>query len=366
MAFDAQEAQATLSNYLKEELDNTMRNRPFWNKMQARSRIRFNVGGADLQWPVRRSIRGARPHNDTITPQFDTYNLFERATITFRGYWAGERLGRFQLQRNRGPQAFIDLMNDAKNRLGPDLMQSIQDDVFIDGGATGNEDKWEGFETFLGAQASQTGDSGRVRLPDDSYANITTDLAAYGGSWTNVSGETATYSWPNGTGRNPSFDFWAPLLVDTTSTAWGTNPSFGVFGLSQLTYGIQYAMRQPHATAVTMLDLILMTTADYFNFKNLYQGSERIISERTPVEKSVGYTLLNYDGVDIGMDFGVPASTIYGLMFNQIEYISPAPQMFEVLAPRPTIDESAMLFPAYAHGNFKYNPRGFVKWYPYT
>lgn len=365
MPFDAQEAQATLANYLKEELDNTMRNSPFWNKLQQRSRIRFNVHGSELQWPVRRSIRGATPHNDSIIPQFDTYNLFERATITFRGYWSGERLGRFQLQRNRGPQAFIDLMNDAKRRLGPDLLQSVQGDVFIDGGATGNEDKWEGFETFLGAQSAQTGDSGRVRLPDDSYAGITTDLQAYGGSWTNVSGETATTSWPNGTSRTPTYDFFAPLLVNTTSTAWGTSPSFAVFGLQQLTYGIQYAMRQPHASPVTMLDLILMTTADYFSFKNLYLGAERINVERTPIDKSVGYTLINYDGVDIGMDFYVPASTIYGLMFSQVEYVSPAPQMFEVLEPRPTIAEDAMLFPAYAHGNFKYNPRGFVKWYPY-
>jgi hypothetical protein len=102
-----------------------------------------------------------------------------------------------------------------------DIEEAFGDELYVDGNASGNEGRIHGFESWLGNSGAAT--NGYVATPSDTYAGLSTTLGNYGGTWSTPPRNT---NWPDGKG-DPEYDFWSPLLVDYTDTAWKAAPRPG-------------------------------------------------------------------------------------------------------------------------------------------
>jgi hypothetical protein len=95
-----------------------------------------------------------------------------------------------------------------------DIDDQFGDELYIDGNASGNGKRIHGIESFVrhlrGATNGYVGPAQRhLRRPP-------TDLGNYGGTGATLG---PTSSGPPGTG-DAHYDFWSPLIVDYTDTAW--------------------------------------------------------------------------------------------------------------------------------------------------
>lgn len=373
--FSDQERAATITNYLRQIEDNTMRNRALWGMMKQKGRISYNHGGRNFEWRIRMDELQARPYDGTTAPVFTTIDRYKVASLDYKALQIGEKLDKLILDRNKGPERIVDLFGDALERANQEFLRSTSKDLFNDGGSTTT--RWDGLETFLG-NTSTTGSSGKTKDPSDTYAGLSTVLGNYGGSWTG--------DWPDGnTTTGPIYDFFSPILVDTTATAWGASPaaSFANYGEQQMRFAINRALKyrasQYGGDGDTMAmgdqtGMVLFTTEMKEDFQNLFSGTQRTMMEAVPKDFSFGYQVLNFDGWMLVHDFDVPANTGYGFLWSAIEYRSVYARLIEALKNQAgqergfvvVPDGSGVIVGGWMHGNFKCNPRGFFKLYPYT
>ena len=378
MPFSDQERQATITQYLREIEDNTMRSRALWGIMQQKGRITYNCGGRNFEWRIRMNELAPRVYDGSSSPIYAAVNRYQTASLNYKMLHLGEKLDKQVLDLNKGQEAIVNLMQDALNSANGEFMRGTSVYLFNDGNATGATGKWDGFETFCGRHGSNTGSSGKTRDPSDTFAGLSTAPGTYGGSWTG--------DWPDGrTDEGPAYDFWSPVLVDTSASAWGTSPTatFANYGDQQLTFAISrntkfrpsiYGGDGSNKAMGDETGIVLMTAEMRESFRNLFSGTQRTLMDQTPKEMSFGFKVMNYDGWLLVDDFDVPADTFYGFRWSAIEYRSVYSRMIEALKNQAgkevgfshLPDGSGVLVGGWMHGNLKCNPRGFFKGYPYT
>ena len=267
---------------------------------------------------------------------------------------------------DRSAQALVNVAGKMASRLLESMEQYLAKEWVLDGNASGNELRFHGVESFLGVNGTIKNDDGAQRsanaadmfaYPSDTYAGLSTALGAYGGS-----GPTAAPTWPNGS-ADPEFDFYSPVIVNYTSTAFGSTSTWSANCVKAIREALHQTRRND--TKEDQIDMILLDRRLYIDFLNSLDSKERIIVApgRPNGLKSFGFTdVVELDGVEISAEGSVPGGVGYGLSIGNMEMLCMEGQLLN--SEGPFYDEITQQFRYVVSvlGNLKFkSPRNFFK-----
>lgn len=345
---------STIRKYLRTEEVNILRNRKLTALLKERGRITYNVSGESLDWKVRyrRTPMVGYADGDTLT--FARQNKRKTVNLDWRGYSATDSMTKLERLQNRNTEAIIKLYSNISKELVEDIEDQFGDELYVDGNAAGNSKRIHGLESCLGDDGSTTA-SDSVAAPSDTYGGLNTSLGNYGGSWSGT--------WPDGTG-DAHYDFWSPVLVNYTSDNFGpTNHTFAEAGDEAVRFMIIQC--QKNKSRRGMLDLILLTRTLYTDLLNLLDSKERFVSRPGRQEGSLaklGFTdMVNYDGVEVTWEYGVPDTVGYGINVDMMELMCMQDQLFVPEGPDYDVASKSYRFGVDFFGNLKLNPRSLGK-----
>lgn len=352
MATPASLVNTTIRQYVKEQEVNVWRDYKTFAMLKSKGRVTFNHGGNSFTKRVRyrrNSLRGMLL-GDTLT--FPNVDRWKTLDVQWRGYAMGESLSKMEQLQNKNKEAIVPIMESKMEVMMEDAKESLSEEVYVDGDASGKTSRFHGVESF-GSSSGVTRDY--VANPNDTYANLTCALSSYGGS--------ITGAWPLGGTFSPEADFWTPVIVDTTNTAWAaTTKDFNNNCLEQLAYGIMATQMSKAKTG--QLDTIILNNLMYKQAKDRLHEKQGIYansnSSNSPLVK-LGFTdVFIYDGVDVTTEYGVPAATGYGFNWDMARLMSLQSQLFEVDAKDWDTAARSWRWALDCFGNFLWNPRSFL------
>lgn len=370
----------TLADYTREEEMAWMKNFQLGALLESNGRITYGHAGRGLVWEVRYRKHRLEGNTGETPRNFVRQNLWKVAALPYRGYQAVDSISESERLENRGEAAVIKLMDNFVGRIEDSVKQGIATEFYNDGNATGFEQAWHGFESMMaftqtvtagtaGAVARSANAADMVAAPDDSYATLDTDLGAYGGE-----GDPAL-TWPAGV-NDPEFDFWSPLIIDYTSTAFsGTADTFVAQGDEALRFGIIHGQRNTLTTG-PMSNIFLDRTL-YAQLLQLISSKERILVTSENELRALGFkNNIVLDGVTVSWETGIPAAngnsgvsgvsgTLigYGFNWNDIELRCMYDQMFVPEGPHYDPFTQRYNFVVKTKSNLKFgSPRNFTKW----
>ncbi len=164
-------------------------------------------------------------------------------------------------------------------------------------------------------------------------------------------------------------------MVDYTS-AISTSASNGTTGwaaatktwpntcLEALRYGIIHSKKNKSKKG--QLDVITLQDELYRQGLDKLQAEEQLTVVRGDSGSDLyrlGFKdVVNFDGVDITTEYGLPAKTGYGWCISQLELLSMLPNLFNVRGPDYDMASDAHRLAIFIMGNFKYKSvRQFLK-----
>jgi hypothetical protein len=355
----------TIVNYLREEEVASLRRYMVLAAIEQRGNVRMNMAGRGVEWEVSYRLHKPTGNNGETPRSFSRQNLWKNASLEYRGYQATDVLYRKELLENRGTSALINVAGKMASRLQTSIEQYLAQEVWIDGGLAGNELRYHGLESFMANNGTIKFDDGTQRaanaadpfaFPSDTYAGLSTALGAYGGS--QLEGV-----WPYGRAES-EFDFYSPILVNTTSSFFG-GTTWAANCIKALREGLHTAKRND--TKEDAIDLIVLDRKMYTDFLNAYESQQRFIVTKENGLKSLGFTTVEFDGVEIGTEYGVPANTGYGLAIGNVELLNMEGQMFNSEGPFYDEISNSYRYVVSTLGNLKFkSPRSFIKWKNYA
>ena len=294
--------------------------------------------------------------SDTLT--FSRRDRWKTAQIDWRGYAITDSMTKQERLENKSVEAIVKLYDGIARNLMDDVEDQFCDEFYINGYGSGNARRIHGIESFLNGATAQAGNF--VGVNAATYANLSTVQGNYGGLW-NSSSSLGT--WPIGTG-DAHFDFWSPLIVDYTNTAWSSaTKTFANTAVESTRFGIVHSRKNKSKKG--MLDFIMYNDELYRLFVSIVDSKERVMIDRG--KKSSGLQTLgfddviNFDGCDITYEYGVPANVGYGWNADQMELRSMQGQLFVPEGPDYDVASKSWRFSIDFFGNIVFNPRYFVK-----
>jgi len=196
------------------------------------------------------------------------------------------------------------------------------------------------FKPIASTAAANQGYQGKVRLVSGSYAGLTMDLGTEGSDYsgpdgfstvqtTNAgTGVTAGQSWwPAGRG-DPAFDYWHPLVVNSTANAWGPSPGFNeVYVSDMLDFAISYSRRVASGDAGEV-NLVLCATDPYLTIKKHFATTYRTMAQylndpmgQTTQGRAYSEPVYNFGGCALVRDYDIPNTTdLIGINMDTIQY----------------------------------------------
>lgn len=352
---------STTTEYLKVKTVETMRKRRLMAMLDERGRVSTGHSGKDFQWEVEYKQPPIQGYDDMDTTSFARTNYLKNAVLPWRGYRVPDMMSGKERLMNSGPPALVKRYAELLPRLMKTMEQNLGEHLYIDGNLAANSKFWHGLESFFGNSGAYSG--GFIAAPSDTYAGLSTVLGNYGGSW------SAT-TWPEGTG-DPHYDFWSPLIVDYTDTAWtAATKTWPNTCLEALRYGILNVQKNMN-TKDTQLDVVMLANGLYRPFLDKLQLEENL--HISPSDGSSGLWKLgfrnvqNFDGVDITWEYGIPAAVGYGLPMDQVELMVLGGELFVSKGPDYNIADDSYRFAVQTYSNLKFqSTRHFVKWMSVT
>lgn len=354
----------TIQKFTKGYEDATMRNQKLLALFQNRGLITYGNAGRDLTWQFMYRLIPMIGWGHGSSQQFTQEDQFKQATLPYRGYRAGNAMDELERLKNREPQALINYYSEITPLLLRSMTQHFGLQLFVDGSASGNELGIHGFESWLGAGSPVA--NGYVAAPDDNYAGFDTDLQNFGGAWTTSGGNS---TWPLNTG-DVEYDAWSPLLVDYTDTQWqATTKTWANTASEVLRFARLHAQRNTGQDG--QIDLFDLNGELYRQFLQLQEVKEQLFVQRG-MDASELYRLgfrdvVNWDGIDITWEYGIPSGVGYGVPLGCMELASMEDTVFKAETPDTSFDDLVTRFGIHFFGNLKCkNIRHFVKLAAYS
>lgn len=359
----------TIAEHIREQTPAHMRSYRLGALLEASGRISFNNTGNGFDWPVIYRFHDVEGNDGRTVRSFGQTNLWDTAYLNYRGYQATDSISNDELQANAGPEAIVRVMDNFGTRLDESIRNAMGKQWYIDGGLAANSKFWNGFESMFGTNGTVKVDDGTQRsanaadlvgYPSDTYAGLSTELGgAHGGSSNAPSGQ----AWPHGV-ADSEYDFWSPLIVNYTSTAFGgASDTFAAQGDEAMRFAIIHCQRNHNNKPVTN---IMLDRSLYIDFLNLIDDKERVIVDKGNNAYSLtnfGFQdVVNFDGAEVSWETGVPANVGYGLNFNCMEVKCRTANFIELEGPEYDIHTQRYLAVACHRGNIKFEtPRDFFK-----
>ena len=351
----------TAPKYLAGAADNTIRKRLILSLLKQKGRIRFNENSYECNWDVEFKEQPVEAYGDGGTLNFSRHDLYRQLKVDWRGYKATDLMTEKERLMNDGALAIVKRYD----KIMPKLMRSLNNkfcaELFIDGYASGNENRLHGLESFMGNGTTVPAD--RIAKPSDTYGGKSTEVGDQGGTWSSdltlsPNASIAT-DWPDGNG-DAEYDFMSPKLVNWSSDNWGTssdtweNNCERVFRQSTIWLSIG-------AGEEGKPDMYLTAGNLFYDYLNKQSSKQRIVIPHKGAQDLGFGDVLNQEGVMIQTDFDVPTDTSYGLNVDQLELASLDNVLFASRGPEYDIKTDSWLFMVGFFGNARYNPKFFAK-----
>jgi hypothetical protein len=353
----------TIVNYLREEEVASLRKYKFFAALEGAGQIRTNMSGRGFNWQIQYRNHTPSGNNGETPRSFSRENLWKELNLEYRGAQVTDAIYKKEMLENRSTQALVNVAGKMASRLLTSMEQYLSREWVQDGYAAGNELRFHGIESFMGAtetiSAAGAGATNRTKnaadpffYPNDSYAGLSTVLGAYGGS-------ADTAMWPNGK-VDPEFDFFSPVIVQAVSSYFGAST-----WKDNCAKALREALHQTRRndTKEDQIDMVLLDRRSYIDFLNTLDAKERVIVSRTNGLRSYGFTdVFEFDGVEVSSENSLPANTGYGLSVGNIELLCMENQL--MVSEGPFYDELTQQYRYVVStlGNLKFkSPRNFFK-----
>lgn len=339
---------STISEYIRKEEVNILRARKLLAALQSKGRISKGHEGTNLDWKVRYKRAPLQTYADSQQLSFPRREKRKTATLPWRAYAATDSMTKFERLQNKGTAAIIKIYANLAKELMEDVKDQFCEELFVDGNATGSTDRIHGLESFFGTNSQ----SGVIYINSDTYAGLTTGRGDYGGAWTGT--------WPAGYG-DPQYDFWSPLILDGVNASWASGGGTWKQDCVEI---VRYAILNTSRNADDV-DLVLMEKDLFRVFADFYDDQQQINVNRgggSSLLVKLGFgNVINFEGVDLTWEYGVPANTVYGLTMEKMELMSLQSQLFDSNMEDFDIEGMSHRFAVDFYGNMKCNPRNFFK-----
>ena len=354
----------TIVNHLREEEIASLRKFKFFAALEGAGRIRTNMSGRGFDWEIQYRNHNPSGNNGETPRSFARENLWKKLELEYRGAQVTDAIYKKEMLENRSAQALVNVAGKMASRLLTSMEQYLAKEWVVDGYATGNELRFHGIESFMGATNTlnvTTGATSRGSVneadpfyfPADTYAGLSTELGAHGGSAPSVG------SWPNGD-ASPEFDFFSPVIVNAVSIYFGST-SWKDNCVKAVREAIHQTRRND--TKEDQVDMVLLDRRLFIDFLNTLDAKERVIVSRQNGLRSYGFTdVFELDGVEVGSEVSVPAGVGYGLATGNVELLCMENQL--MVSEGPFYDEITQQYRYVVStlGNLKFkSPRNFFK-----
>lgn len=334
-------ATTTLRNYLKGYEQEVFRNYKVLAILDKRGRTQVDESGAGRQWQVQYRLSPLVSNNGEGTITFQREDQWKDVYLDWRGYIVQDAITRRERLMNRGKAALVDIMGGAVTRLKEAIRQQIGPEVYVDGGATGNEQRFHGFESFCGTngtldstkagtftQHSATA-ADPVAYPHGTYGGLNTDLGYYTGS-------QQSGVWPLGV-TDPQADFFSPLMVNYTSSYFGgASPTWA--DQCELAMRFLIINSQRNIRRAGQMDTLILDRELYRQALNKYSPMQRIEVSGTELRELGFKDTFMLDGCEVTWEYGLPngqnGATLnggyqgYGFNFECLTLFSGESQLF--------------------------------------
>lgn len=349
----------TISEFVKGEEVNILRNRKLLALMQQRGRVSYNHAGINIVKRVRFKRAPMIGYADGDTLTFSRRDRWKTSTLDWRGYSVTDAMTKKERLMNKSKEQIIDIYADVGKALMDDINDQFGEEFYCDGNATGNTKRIHGIESFLGTNGVAA--AGYVGVPSDTYAGLNTDLGSYGGSWA-VNGSSQV-TWPTGTG-DAHYDFWSPTIVSYTNASFAASSDTWANNCTEaLRYGLIKSKK--NKTKKGMIDYITLEDELYRLYLATLDSKQTIfINQNQPTGLiSLGFKdVTNFDGVEMTYEYGMPSGIGYGINIDYTDLMSLQGQLFVVEGPDYDIQTKSWRTSVDFFGNMWWNPRYQVKW----
>lgn len=366
----AAQVNATSKHEMKGAEDRTIRGRYFLAKLKKEGRISMNHSGLSVTWQIEVFETAPTSLGDGGTLTFARSDRHRKMEVDWRGYYVSDMMTKKQKLMNRGIEQLIDYYGSMVPNLTKDITNKFnQDEVFIDGNASGNGDRLHGMESFL-ADDGATVAADKVAAPGDSYGGHSTAVTTFGGTWSSAlatpPNAVINTDWPEGNSATPEYDASSPKLINWSSNNWGTDSATFEDNCERV---IRYARSVTRLTGGKdgSPGLLMLDGGLYRDFLNKQQSVFRnLIPHKEADDLGFSGEYMNFEGALLMDDFGVDTNIGYGINFQECELNSMQDQLFVPDGPEYSIQEQAWLFAVLMFGNFRWNPKGFYKLFNYA
>ena len=361
--------QTTIQNYLRETEQTTFRRFKVFAMLEGSGNVVMNSSGLNLNWQVRMRNQPVSGNNGETPRVFARQNLFQTATLPYRGYQVTDSIFRREMLENRGQAALINVAGGMATRLEESMSEHLAKEIYIDGNRAGNELRFHGLESIFAIDGTVNVTDGTKRAanaddpfgwPADNYAGLSTGLGA-------VAGSQLQGSWPNGV-ADPEYDYWSPIVVNYTSKYFKGKNSAGADSFTwddqcvqAVREGIQQAKRND--TKESQIDMVVLDRKLYIAYMNKLDAKERaLISSNTGLKQYGFKDSFLQDGCDITTEYSVPLNCGYGLSIANMELYCMEGNLLTSEGPFYNEDTQAYRYVVSVLGNIKLkSPRNFFK-----
>lgn len=361
-------ANTTIAKYLNEE-EAIARNRVFLGMVMKKGNLLYNEGGDGISWPVRYRRAPMETNNGEQTLSFPRQNRWKNAALDYVGLAATDAVTKREMKKNRGAEAIVKWTDKVGKYLLNDLKDQFEEELYVDSSATGNSARITGLESMFAATQTINVGSGAARsanaadpcgYPNDTYAGLSTVLGNYGGAWGTQS--TIDNVWPFGRGK-PDYDFWSPVIVNYTSTAFdGSGTTWAANCVLATRFGLE-AVNGRNTLNDGQIELVTLDRGLYRKYKDKLDSKERINISSNNELRALGFTdYIEQDGATIMGQYGMPAAIGYGINLKAVELRMMEKEMFNVEGPEWDMPSQTYRTVATWLGQAKFaSPRSFFK-----
>lgn len=308
-----------VNDYIRKEIRPMNRLSVSYAELSSRGRVKYRCGGNQIEWRPTLSARklraGAGNPSDVVFNQTTTEKVCQ---LPYRTYDMGEHVTKFERLATQGQAGYFGPILKIVKDLSADFMRDYRPKFYADGNATGDEDI-HGLESWFGVNGCVT--NSVFGDPSDNYAGLSTALGVTG-SWTPETGN----GWPTG-GGDVEYCSFSPFVVDFN------NPDLGGT-VADWEHQWQTAL----ATCMTYMLVLqsvqpqtcLMAPSLLNEAKRSLQPSQRFTTTADSNLTRLGFKTLEYDGVEIATEYGIPDRSAYLVSWDQLELRVMGSQLIEM------------------------------------
>lgn len=365
---------AAAPKYLQGAVDLTIRKRLILAMLERRGLITTDyLGSHEERFDVDWKDAPIESYGDGATVVYSRRDYLKQAAFDWRGYIGTDLMTLKEMEMAKpGPHVLVNRYKRILPKLTKGLRKQIGLEFYVDGYAAGNENRFCGIESFCGADTSYDSTGADVAdiiaKPSDTYFGLSTAVHQ-GGTWsanlTTKPNANIAYDWPEGEG-SPEFDYWSPKLYNWGSTTWlgGSDTTFVKNGPVCLRTMIQHLSLASNVESASLY--CVMAGHLLRDFKTAMDTYKQTVLPH-PEARDLGFPdVLNYEGLALQAEFGVPVNTFYACNVDTTELCIISPKLINSKGPFWDPDSFSWKFAVYTFGNFKFLPKNCAKGYPYA